>query len=103
MESLKPLPKEIIGKYIKTTLPGVSKKHNASLTIANQEGISVGIIVSKDEDSSKKILSDINRSMLSSFDTYIEEELEELASHFNRSLIFFESEVNNDKLFIRWV
>jgi len=33
---------------------------------------------------------------------YIETELNESSSRYNRSMILFESEVQKDKLFIRW-
>jgi len=102
VESLKPLPKEIIGKYLVHVLPIVAKQTSSELNIAKQDGINVGMLKFPKTMKGEVVLKTLNIKMLGEFDKYIESELNDLASHFNRSLIFFESEINDSFLFIRW-
>ncbi|RLA78155.1 MAG: hypothetical protein DRG78_15805 [Epsilonproteobacteria bacterium] len=100
IEALKPLPTNIISDYLKHILPVISKETNTEITIAKQEGTNVCVFRT---NKGSEVLKIINIKMLSAFDTFIENELNELASHYNRSLIFFESEITDNTLFIRWI
>jgi len=73
---------------------------NIENTIGNQNGFIVAIMFN---DNPEHVLLQINKSIIPTINKYIESELNEKASSYNRSMILFESEIQKDKLFIRWV
>jgi len=81
---------------------GIEKTINAmSLenSIGHQEDFNVAILFS---DNPEAVMSQLNVFIIPTINEYIETELNESSSRYNRSMILFESEVQKDKLFIRW-
>jgi len=68
-------------------------------SIGRQEDFNIAILFS---DNPEAVMSQLNVFVIPTINEYIETELNESSSRYNRSMILFESEVQKDKLFIRW-
>jgi len=97
--ALKPLSKKDKTECIRKTIETVINSHNLESTIGNQEGFNIAIIFS---DNPEETLMAINATIIPTMNSYIESTIGESASNYNRSMILFESEIQKDKVFIRW-
>jgi len=68
-------------------------------TIGCQGDFNVAILFSENPED---VMAKLNSFVIPTINEYIETELNEKASRYNRSMILFESEIQKDKLFIRW-
>jgi len=97
--SLKNLTSKQKDVCIRSAIEKTANKLNIESTIGNQEGFCVSILFNENPEN---VLTELNKFIIPTINSYIETELNEKASRYNRSMILFESEIQKDRLFIRW-
>jgi hypothetical protein len=91
----KNLTKDEITNFLKSYLP----KFKGFNSIRCDGGINVALFIGDDPN---QLLIDINTSISTALNDYIEEIFEEPSKKYNRNIIFYESEVKDKALFLRW-
>jgi len=98
--SLKTLSTKQKDACIRKSIEMTVNSLNIESTIGNQEDFCIAIMFNENPEA---VLSTLNSFIIPTINNYIENELNEKASRYNRSMILFESEIQKDRLFIRWV
>lgn len=92
--NVKSVPKELTDKFLKkffTTLEGC--------TYGNVDGINVAIMpITSDENTQ---MNKMNLKLIKSYNEFLKEEFGKDPKYYNRNMVY-ESEVKDDKIFIRW-
>lgn len=98
VEKFKILDRSVISTFLKEYLiifPGFS-----GFTFDEAAGINAVVFLSETPD---ELLTEINSRLGSSINDFIENKLNENCKVYNRSIIYYESEVQHSSLILRWI
>ena len=96
----KQLPKELITEFLQTYLPIISSKYDHQCTVGNNDGIQTAVIHVNGDSSA--FLDVINDEISVAMDEFIETKTGNDRGDYNRSMVLYESTVQENMLFLRW-
>ena len=94
-----PCAKNLSKNEITTFLQYYLSRFQGFSNIRSDDGINVALFIS---DDSEELLKKINSAISVALNNYIETTFNESCKKYNRNIIFYESEVKDRALFLRW-
>ena len=96
LRSIDPKDKNLFSRML---MQKIAKLNECDISIVNDENFATCRIIGQDPNT---IIDSINKNLISTLNNYIENEMESDPSYYNRSVVFFESEVIKDGVIVRW-
>lgn len=102
-KSLKPVPKEIITKFLKTGFEAIANKIGIDYNCMNMDNnIKLITIFTKDKKQGEFVLEAMSHKTAHTFGDFIEKETGVSKKKFYRTVTLFESTVDENRLTITW-
>jgi len=96
LRSIEPKDKDLFSRKL---LQKIAKLNNCEITVMVDENFANCRIIGEDPNT---LINDINKHLIPTLNSYIENDIGTDPSYYNRSIVFFETEVIKDGVVVRW-